>query len=134
MFGFTHQERAVILFLLFALIVGSAIALLKRRNSGFAPELIPPQSQKSEVDEPLKGNRKPFPNPIRRKVNINTAGLEELESLPGIGPALARRIIDYRTKNGRFKKIEEIEKVSGVGEKSFQRTKELITVGKPFSP
>ncbi len=129
MFGFTQQERTVILFLLFALIIGSGIAILKRRNPGFAPELIPPPSQKSKMDEPIKGNRKSSLNQIQRKVNINTASLEELETLPGIGPSLAQRIIDCRSKNGKFNKIEEIKMVSGIGGGSFQRIKGLITVG-----
>ena len=134
MFGFTRQERAVILFLLFALIVGSAIALLQKRNSGFAPELIPPQNQGAVVEgESRVKSRSPLAS-VHRKVNINTASPEELESLPGIGPSLARRIVGYRSVNGRFKKVEEIKRVSGIGERSFQRIKKLITVGKPFSP
>ena len=63
------------------------------------------------------------------KVNINTAGLSELETLPRIGPKVAQRIIDFRTENGEFKRIEEIMKVKGIGEKIFEGIKDLITVG-----
>lgn len=63
------------------------------------------------------------------KVNINTATPAELEGLPRIGPKIAREIVDFRTKNGAFKKIEEIMKVKGVGEKLFNQLKDLITVG-----
>lgn len=63
------------------------------------------------------------------KVNINTATPSELEGLPRIGPKIAREIVDFRTKNGAFKKIEEIMKVKGVGEKLFNQLKDLITVG-----
>lgn len=62
------------------------------------------------------------------RLNINTASQAELEGLPRIGPKIAREIIDFRTKNGAFKKIEEIMKVKGVGEKLFNQLKDMITV------
>jgi comEA protein len=63
------------------------------------------------------------------KVNINTASTAELETLPRIGPKVAQRIVDFRTKNGNFKRIEEIMKVQGIGEKVYEDIKDLITVG-----
>lgn len=61
-------------------------------------------------------------------VNINTASLEELDSLPGIGPTIAQRIIDYRDENGPFAVIEDILNVSGIGPSTFDQIKDLITV------
>lgn len=61
-------------------------------------------------------------------ININTAGQAQLEELPGIGPALAQRIIDHRTKNGPFLSAEDIMVVSGIGEKRYEQLKDLITV------
>ncbi len=61
-------------------------------------------------------------------ININTASLEELDSLPGIGPTTAQRIIDYRDTNGPFTTIDEIMDVSGVGPSTFDEIKDLITV------
>ncbi len=65
----------------------------------------------------------------KTKVNINTASVSELETLPQIGPKVAQRIVDFRTQNGKFKKIEELMKIKGIGEKTFERLKDLITVG-----
>lgn len=61
-------------------------------------------------------------------VNINTADLTQLDTLPGIGPALAGRIIQYRETYGPFKSIEEIKNVSGIGDKNFENLKDRITV------
>jgi len=63
------------------------------------------------------------------KININTAGSSELQQLPRIGPKVAQRIIDYREKNGKFTRIEELMKVRGIGEKTFEQLKDRITVG-----
>jgi len=62
------------------------------------------------------------------KININTASLEELDGLPGIGPTIAQRIIDYRNGNGAFKQIEDVTKVRGIGDSLFGQIKDLITL------
>ena len=64
-------------------------------------------------------------------VNLNTATAAQLEALPGIGARTAALIVEYRQKNGGFKKIEELMNVRGVGEKSFLKLKPLITVTPP---
>ena len=64
-------------------------------------------------------------------VNLNTATLAQLETLPGVGRALATRIIEHRQKIGGFKKAEELMNVKGVGEKSFLKLKPLVTVTPP---
>lgn len=61
-------------------------------------------------------------------VNINTAGLEALDSLPGIGPATAQAILDERETNGPFASIEDIQRVSGIGEKKYEKLKGSICV------
>ena len=65
---------------------------------------------------------------IEEKININTATQTELETLPGVGPSLALKILNYRKENGKFKTIEEIQNVSGVGENKYEEIKEEITV------
>lgn len=62
------------------------------------------------------------------KININTAGAEELQELSGVGPALSERIIAYREANGRFARIEDLQNVSGIGETRFANIKDKICV------
>ena len=64
-------------------------------------------------------------------VNINTASPEQLEQLPGVGPKTAARIVEYRQKNGGFKKVEEIMNVRGIGEKAFLKMKNQLTITTP---
>jgi len=62
------------------------------------------------------------------KININTASLAQLDALPGIGPVLSQRIIEYRQQNGLFTSIEDIKKVKGIGDKMFLKIKDQITI------
>ena len=61
-------------------------------------------------------------------VNINIATQTELETLPGIGPSTALKIINYRNENGKFSSIDEIKNVSGIGDSKFENIKKYITV------
>jgi competence protein ComEA len=63
-----------------------------------------------------------------RKINLNTASIEELEELPGIGPTLATRIVEYREKHGPFRKIEQLMNVSGIGIKKFESLKDKVRI------
>ncbi len=63
-----------------------------------------------------------------KKVNINSANQEELETLPGVGPALAVRIIEYRNSNGKFEKVEDVQNVKGIGDSKFTNIKEHICI------
>ena len=66
--------------------------------------------------------------PAGAPVNINTASLEELDALDGVGPATAQKIIDYRVASGPFKTIDDIKNVSGIGDAKFAAMKDSITV------
>jgi len=66
--------------------------------------------------------------PSTEKVNLNNATEDQLQTLPGVGPAMAKRIVEYRNKNGKFTKIEDILNVKGIGEKKFQRMKDRLVV------
>lgn len=83
---------------------------------------IPPKRE-NEVDKGIIDSKD-----SKDKININTASMEELKKLPRIGDALAKRIIEYRNKNGPFKRIEDLKNVSGIGDKMFDNIKDLISI------
>jgi len=98
------------------------------RNLNLATKL----SDGQKIYIPKKGEAKKAGQEIlgssQQKININSASQSELETLSGIGPSFAQRIIEYRQKNGGFKTVEEIMAVPGIGKKTFEKIKEKITV------
>jgi len=74
------------------------------------------------------GNTSPGSQGSDGKININTAAIGDLDNLPGIGPVIAQRIVEYRQEKGNFKKIEDIKNVKGIGEKIFENIKDLIVI------
>jgi len=84
-----------------------------------------PAAQAAPKTASARAEAKPAPATI----NLNTATAAELEKLPGIGQKVAARIVEYRQKNGPFKKVEELMNVQGIGEKSFLQFRGQLTVG-----
>lgn len=65
---------------------------------------------------------------VNKKVNINTASQSELETLPGVGPSTAIKIIEYRQKNGKFQKVEDLQNIQGIGEAKIKNIKDSIVI------
>lgn len=77
----------------------------------------------AEAPKPEKSSAK-----VSGKININSAGMAELDLLPGIGMVYAQRIVDYRSANGNYRSIEDIKKIKGIGEATFKKIKDLIAI------
>lgn len=99
-------------------------------------KIIVPYKTYSETGEEINANAynqvtNAYPSSLAStstKININTADVTGLQTLPGIGPVLSERIIEYRNQNGLFGVIDDIKDVSGIGEKKFEGIKDLICV------
>ncbi len=92
------------------------------------PDTLPPDSVKAESSKPNTDAVKPS----TARININTADAKTLESLPGIGPAYASRIIEYRTENGAFTSYDELLKIKGIGKKRLEKLLPFIQLKDPI--
>lgn len=90
-------------------------------------------AQTSQTAQPRASQSAASAEKVSAPINLNTATVADLERLPGIGPKVAARIVDYRTKKGPFKKTEELMNVQGIGEKSFLKLRAQLTVSAPAS-
>lgn len=97
----------------------------KENIDKLSAEMLREQDSLESVEKEPKISKKELK--LREKsINLNTAGIDELVSLPGIGESTAEKIIEYRNKKGKFKKIQDLMKVKGIGEKKFEKIKEYI--------
>lgn len=104
----------------------------KMKNEITVGDVPPPPEEAPVEEEPVEDEPAPPPPPpepgASGKININTAGYEELQEITGVGPVIAGRIIEYRNENGPFQAIEDIKNVSGIGDITFEKMKDEITV------
>ena len=88
-----------------------------------------PRQGEMNPPPPVSGGEPGSAGPAGALININTATVAELETLPRIGPTMAQRIVDYREANGPFEAVEDVQDVPGIGPATFEGLKDLITVG-----
>lgn len=114
--GLTARARPASVNLARVLVDGEQLAVQRRG----APPLVPAPGAAASAGS--------VPGTPAAPVNLNTATLEALDALPGIGPVLAQRILDWRTANGRFSTVDELAEVSGIGEATLARLRPVVTV------
>ncbi len=108
----SRQERLVIIFLILCAAIGIGVSFYKNAHLSQI-QVVPSAITKS--------------NYIKGKININNANAQELASLPGIGPSLAEKIVNFRLENSFFILPEDITKVAGIGKAKYESIKDLIT-------
>jgi competence protein ComEA len=147
---FTPQERRVVLFLIAALLAGSAVKIcrLKERASAphevslpaFLPTVPSDTLNVPQLDTVIQAVKRRIENPASvdlrvNRIDLNTASEKELCLLPGIGPKIAGRIVAYRESKGPFRNAKELMNVPGIGEKKFSSIKDMVDVGeRPKAP
>lgn len=124
MFSFNRNEQIALLLLSAALIIGGIATYIDSRNSSALPDF---HVQKSAVPVPDTSAQTTHKSPI----DINRATVQDLQQLPGIGPQIAQRIVDYRNQHGPFATVESLTAVRGIGEKLLERIKPHIAVIAP---
>jgi len=140
-FGFTRSEIIAVLFLTSTFLAGVGIRILRsdppqedlpaysyaRADSIFAARsrnpVVAGEQRRQQSRQPVK---KVVPG--GQKININTAGAEQIMQLPGIGPGLASRILAYRTAHGPFRRVEDLAGVQGIGKKKLERLRPCVVV------
>jgi competence protein ComEA len=139
---FTKQEQRFILLLLFSFSLGLGVkyvrekryepdqAWVKEKEEILAEFKERARTTGGDSEAAVQEDVQPAAAKVKliKKVNINSASEREFETLPKIGPVIAKRIVEDRRQNGPFRSVEELQRVKGIGSKTFAMIKEYITV------
>jgi len=115
-------------FLVFGIMLGSGLLLIKASDKGEPIKITEPPVEKVQVKSTGESVKEVKGESISGLININTASQSELETLDGVGPKTAEKIIEYRETNGPFKSIEAIMDVNGIGEGKFAQMEDNISI------
>ena len=123
---FTKKEKNIILVIALVLllgVVGFIVRKVIKKQRVLRSTDVSMKDAFEREDENFDGSETPT-----EPVNLNTAGLMEIEALPYLGIERAKDIIEYRDKNGPFKSLDELTNISGIGQKTLEKLKPLITL------
>ena len=138
MFGLTPDEKKVIIFFLAVNAVGLSILAYKRTHPVSMPGLSATATWLPATADPVAAVTgtatavsagRPGKDLLTGTIDVNTADLRSLQRLPGIGPAMAQRIVDYRRQTGKFRTPRELSNVRGIGPKKLKLLLEHVSVG-----
>jgi comEA protein len=129
-FGFTRQEKIALLFLIITFLIGTGIWSYRKYLAPL-PDIqqarnvtVQERSEDSKERDPLEADQ----DSTIFIVSINHADQQEFEQLPGIGPVIAKRIIDTRTELGKFSSIDNLIQVKGIGRKTLEKLKPYLSL------
>lgn len=106
-----------------------APAVETERTAVYTPEALDTRSERDRLNEILGIEEAETPPDTAGRLNINTADAEALQTLPGIGPVLAERIVSYREANGPFQNVSHLKDVTGIGDGVYAKIADLIYAG-----
>jgi competence protein ComEA len=125
--SFTKNEQKILLILALLFLAGTAIKAYKAYVA--PPEQKPYEYVESDSVFAARSTTPASPATLtQRRVNINTAAAAELDALPGVGPATARQIVEYRTAHGPFKTLDDLRKIKGLGPKKLEKLQPMVTL------
>ena len=140
MFSFNRNEQIAILLLCGALLVGGVVSLVDRYASDRIEDFdvvkgaipVPSDSVSVTPETPTApADSVPASPTIAARIDLNQASEKELQQLPGIGPHTAGLIVAYRTQHGAFRRLEDLTAVRGIGKRTVERLKPLVTLTNP---